>query len=45
MIFILFLVGFGTSLVGAISGFGGGVKPLLDLVSGLEVSTIGFMTR
>ncbi|WP_312692792.1 sulfite exporter TauE/SafE family protein [Caproiciproducens sp.] len=46
MSFLFFIVSFFASTVGAISGIGGGViiKPVLDAISGLNVSTISFMS-
>ncbi len=43
---ILLLVAVGASTIGAISGMGGGViiKPVMDTVSGLNASTISFMS-
>lgn len=43
---IYLLIAFGASLVGAISGLGGGViiKPLLDLVGDYSASTIGLLS-
>ena len=40
-----FLISLGATTAGAISGIGGGViiKPVLDAVSGLPVSTISFL--
>ena len=43
---IFFIVSFGASIIGAICGIGGGViiKPVLDALGVLDVSTIGFLS-
>ena len=45
MIYLYFLISFGASIVGAISGIGGGViiKPVLDSLGSFPVSTISFL--
>ena len=46
MSFIYLIIGFTASIVGAISGIGGGViiKPVLDTISGFPVATINFLS-
>ncbi|WP_210411539.1 sulfite exporter TauE/SafE family protein [Oceanispirochaeta crateris] len=46
MSFIYLIVSFGASIVGAISGIGGGViiKPVLDTISVFSVATISFLS-
>ncbi len=46
MYIVFFIISFGASIVGAISGIGGGViiKPVMDVVSGLGVATISFLS-
>lgn len=46
MFFIFFLIAIGSSIIGAISGIGGGIiiKPVMDAFSGLNVSTISFLS-
>ena len=46
MLIIYFLISFGASIVGAISGIGGGViiKPVLDTFSSFNVSVISFLS-
>ncbi len=46
MVFIYLLIGLGASIVGAISGIGGGViiKPTLDILSSYNVSVISFLS-
>ncbi len=46
MYLVFFIISFGASIIGAISGIGGGViiKPVMDVVSGLGVSTISFLS-
>lgn len=43
---LYFFISFGASIVGAISGIGGGViiKPVLDSISSFDVSTISFLS-
>lgn len=46
MIAVFFTISFGASIIGAVSGIGGGVliKPILDTVSGLEVAAVSFLS-
>ena len=46
MPFIYFIVSFGATLIGAISGIGGGViiKPVMDVICPFSVSTISFLS-
>ncbi len=46
MYIVFFIIGFGASVIGAISGIGGGViiKPVMDLVSGLGVASVSFLS-
>lgn len=46
MVFLFFIISFLASIIGAISGIGGGVliKPLMDVLSGLNVSLISFLS-
>lgn len=46
MVFVYFLICLGASILGAISGIGGGViiKPTLDAIGLLEISTISFLS-
>ena len=46
MIVLFFIISFSASVIGAISGIGGGVliKPLMDVASGLNTSVINFLS-